>query len=184
LATSCQKIRASLNSDEAFAVIEPYFIAVRDVFVQKGATKVGKTELEIAPWVHDSPRHFAATEESGLSIVAAPEFAELPEETVLAILAHELGHATDFLYPSTYVVVDDGELVKLPTVPRRAFKDKHEVQANVARSMQWKDRDKDQVERTADAIAELFTGRAIGYAGPCELQVFDRGLRPRRRGLR
>ena len=113
----------------------------------------------------------------------SPEFAELPEDTVVAILSHEFGHAVDFLYPGEYMLVDDGELVKMPRVPPGKL-DLKGTQASVARSRSWRDRDKDTVERTADSIAEMFTGHLIGYCGPCELQCFDRGHRPRRPGLR
>lgn len=116
-------------------------------------------------------------------MVVAPEIAELPEETLLAILSHEFGHATDFLYPTEFVLVDDGELVRLPSVPVKLI-DRKAEQANLARMNAWQRRDADTVERTADAIAERFTGHLVGYCGPCELQCFDRGHRPRRKGLR
>lgn len=180
---SCPPVRATLTEEEAYAVIEPYFIAVRDVFVSAGAKRARKVRLEVARWVHDSPRHFAATEDTGRIVVVAPEFAELPEDTVRAILSHEFGHATDFLYPGDYVLVDDGELVLQPR-PGDRLDDDRAKQAAVARSVRWEHRDKDTVERTADAIAEHFTGMRIGYAGPCELQSFERGKRPRPKGLR
>jgi len=181
--SACPEIRSPLTVEEAEAVIEPYFLAVRDVFVGNGATKCKRVTLEIAPWIHDSPRHFAATEESGKLMVVSPEFAELPEDTVIAILSHEFGHAVDFLYPGEYMLVDDGELVKMPRVPPGKL-DLKGTQASVARSRSWRDRDKDTIERTVDSIAEMFTGHLIGYCGPCELQCFDRGHRPRRPGLR
>ena len=59
--SACPEIRSPLTVEEAEAVIEPYFLAVRDVFVGNGATKCKRVTLEIAPWIHDSPRHFAAT---------------------------------------------------------------------------------------------------------------------------
>jgi hypothetical protein len=180
---ACPEIRATLTVEEAEAVIEPYFLAVRDIFVGNGAARCKRVTMEVAPWIHDSARHFAATESTGRSMVVSPEFAELPEETVLAILSHEFGHAVDFLYPGEYLLVDDGELVKMPPVPAKLI-DKHAEQANIARTKAWEKRSKDAVERTADSIAEMFTGRLIGYCGPCELQCFDRGHRPRRPGLR
>lgn len=172
-----------MKEDEALAILEPYFEATRDVFVEAGAQRCSRISLEIAPWIHDSPRHYAGTSETGKLVVAAPELAELPEGTVLAIFAHELGHATDFLYPAEYVLVDDGELVRLPPVPQKLI-DRKAEQANLARTRIWRDRDVDAVERTADAIAEKLTGRTIGYCGPCSIQCFDRGQRPRPLGLR
>jgi len=183
VAQACPDVRSSLTIDEAAAVAEPYFLAVREVFLIGGASRCKKVRLEIASWIHDSPRHFAACESTGRVMVLAPEVLELPEATVLAILSHEFGHATDFLYPGEFVLVDDGELVRMPPVPEYLVNKKAE-QANVARMTAWEKRDADTVERTADSIAEHFTGKRIGYCGPCELQCFNRGARPRRDGLR
>lgn len=176
-------MRTSLSLDEAEAVIEPYFTAVKETFQESGATLTKSVRLELAEWAHDKPRHYAATEDTGRLIVVAPEFAELPEGTILAILSHEFGHAVDFLYPGEFMVVDDGELVMMPKIPKGALESR-QTEAAIARARVWRDRDKDTVERTADAIAEHFTGRLIGYSGPCELQSFERGVRPRRLGLR
>lgn len=180
---ACRMVRSPISVEEAEAVIDVYFTVVKETFVRAGAKRVKKVDLEVARWVHDSPRHYAATEETGRHIVAAPEFAELPEPTLVAIMAHEFGHAVDFLYPGEFKLMDDGELVRMPAAPRELI-DKKAEQAMIARMRALRDRDKDTVERTADAIAEHFTGRKIGYLGPCELQCFDRGVRPRRLGLR
>ena len=180
---ACPQIESFLTVEEAEAVIEPYFLAVQEVFIGNGSKRCKKTRLEIAPWIHDSPRHFAACEDTGNVIITAPEFAELPEETVLAILSHEFGHATDFLYPGEFVLIEDSELVRYPPVPAKLIDAKAE-QAHLARIKSWEHRSKDTIERTADFITEMFTGKLIGYCGPCELQCFNRGHRPRRPGLR
>jgi len=179
---ACEHTETELSPEEAFAVLEPYFVAVREVFVDAGAP-VGSVVLEVAPWVHDGPRHFAATAESGRTIVCAPELAQLPEETVLAILSHEFGHAEDFSTPGRYFVDDDGELLSHIDENAAALEQKMGRQARIARMKRWGSRDHDMVERTADAIAKLRVGREIGYAGPCSLQSFSRGVRPRPRGL-
>jgi hypothetical protein len=175
--------RTSLSLDQAEAVIEPYFTTVKRVFVEGGAARAKSVRLEVAPWIHDSKRHFAATDETGRLVITAPQFAELPEETIVAILSHEFGHAVDFLYPGRYVLAD-GELIEMPVVPDGALIDAKAEQAHIARTRAWERRDKDAVEASADAIAELYTGQHIGYCGPCELQCFNRGQRPRRLGLR
>jgi len=183
--------RPLLTSEEAHAIIEPYFDAVQETFVGGGAKRAKSVHFEVHPWVHDSPRHFAACSEHGTPILAAPDLAELPEETLLAILSHEFGHAVDFLYPAEYEVREGG-IVRLPEIPpgnlKRFFDgDEHlgkkADQVVLARMKRWYDRDVDTVEATADAIAVGFTGRAIGYCGPCDIQCFDRG-RPRPAGLR
>lgn len=178
---SCPPLETDLTDEEALAVLDPYFCAVQEQF-RKKAKRVSRVTLEIAPWVRDSPRHFAGCSESGTPIVAAPELAELPEETVLAIFAHEFGHAVDFLYPAQFAMTEEGELIRLPDVPDGKL-DARGAEHHVARMRQWRARDADLVERTADAIAEEITMRTIGYCGPCHLQCFDRG-RPRPVGLR
>jgi len=184
-------VEPSLSIEEAEAVIWPYFFAAQEVFLKAGFSRCKKTNLEISPLVHDSPRHFAACEDTGRRIIFAPVAAAiLPPETLAAIALHEFGHATDFLYPTEFLLVDDGELIRLPSVPEGKLINKKAEQANLARRNAWErihaseaSEDKDAVERTADAIAEMISGIKIGYCGPCELQCFSRG-RPRRAGLR
>lgn len=174
--SACRDTDTDLTVEEAYAILEPYFLAVQERFVAEGAKRASNVRLEVAPWAHDTLRHFAATATTGSPVVVAPELAELPEETVLAILSHEFGHAVDYLYPGEYVLVDDGELVRLPPTPAHDLGGKRGEQAYLARMKRWERRDDDAVERTADAIAEHFTGHAIGYCGPCDLQCFDRGV--------
>jgi len=120
--------------------------------------------------VHDSPRHFAACDESGRTILCAPEMAELPEQVIIAIFGHELGHAVDFLYPGEWVLGADGEPA------RRRTREQTADDAQWERWLRaWQTRDDDVVELTADAIAHHVVGARIGYVGPCLLQCFDRG---------
>jgi hypothetical protein len=172
-------MRRPLSAPEAYVVLEPYYEAVRERFVAEGFERCRHVTLEIAPWVHDSERHFAATAPWGKLIVAAPELADLPDDSVLAILGHEFGHATDFLYPGDFVFRRDAIVRLAPPDPE----DKRQLQAHTARMRFWKERDDDLVERTADAIGEGVLGRQIGYCGPCRIQCFDRGCR-RPDGLR
>lgn len=181
-AAPCGPTRTRLSRDEAHAVLEPYFLVVRERFAPK-LPKTAKVTLEVAGDVHDTERHFAGWD--GHHVVAAAEMAELPEGTVLAIFSHEFGHATDFLYPGAYVFVDGEGLVTMPRAPEDTRDlDKRGAQALRARMRWWQDRDDDAIERTADAIAEHIIGKPIGYAGPCMLQSFGGGERPRPRGLR
>lgn len=168
---------AELSPEQALAVIEPYFVVLRDdYFIEHGLAAVSRTAIYCAPWVHDSERHFAACREDGLAVIAAPEMAELPYGTMSAILAHELGHAVDYLYPGEFALGRD------QTALRRRREDFTDAQW--ARWMRcWEDRSDDVIEYTADAIAELVTGARIGYSGPCKLQAFSRG-QARPQGLR
>lgn len=184
----CSFVRSDLTCDEALAVLDPFFIAVREVFVAyemrwSGSSRMRRVRIECAPWVHDTPRHFAGATEDGRCVLVTPELAELPEPTVAAILAHEFGHAMDFAYPGVFKWTPDGIVRPRPAAVLKNTEDKRLVQAAVANARQWRDRDTDTVERTADAVAEHVTGRAIGYTGPCLLQTLDAGM-PRPAGLR
>lgn len=174
---TCADIQTDLSCDAAHAVIEPYYQAVQEVFLAHAQLARCKgTRLYVAPWVHDAPRHFAACRDDGKVILVAPELAELDERMVLAILAHELGHAVDFLYPGEFVLGKDR---RAEHRDRETFTERQ--WAKWVRS--WEQRDADAVEFTADAIAEYAVGIPIGYTGPCQLQSFARG-QARPQGLR
>lgn len=170
----CESLETDLSLDEARAIIEPYFIAVREKFERAGYRRISKTRLGCDSGMHDSARHFAGCREDGGLILVAPELAELNHDVVLAILAHECGHATDFLYPAEFVL--EGRSVVRRD--RDAESDKQWRKFLNA----FKARDDDAVELTADAIAESVLGVPIGYRGPCRLQAF--GGTPRPLGLR
>lgn len=161
--------------------MEPYFIAARTLFVeyceQRGlGAAVKDTKFECRSEMHDTPRHFAGTSLDGRKVLAAPELAELPEDNVAAIFAHEFGHVVDHRFPGRFVYADE-ELVLVAEVPEGVHRGD---QARVARMRQWEAREDDEIERVADAIAEQATGQRIGYSGPCMLQGLNRGVeRPR-----
>jgi hypothetical protein len=171
----CKTLDTDLTLDEALAVLEPYFDAARERFLAAGLDRVEGTRLYCARWVHDTPRHFAGCRGDGRAIIVAPEMAELTQEIVLAIMAHELGHAVDFLYPGEFWLADEDV--------RRAAREATDDVQWVRMQKAWEGRDDDVVERTADAIASSVVGSRIGYVGPCSLQAFDRG-RARPQGLR
>lgn len=174
-----------LSSEEAYCVLEPYFVAARGFFVVY-CEKLGldskcieKTRFECSPEVHDDERHFAGTTLDGRKVLCAPEMADLPEDTVSAIMAHEFGHVVDHQFPAQFVVVDD-DLVFLgdvePSNPRAE-------QARIARMRQWNKRTHHEIEVVADHIAQAAIGSRIGYSGKCMLQGLNRGV-PRPEGLR
>ena len=176
-ALTCSETSTDLTCDEALAIIEPYFHAMQEVFVEHPElARCGKTGLYVAPWVHDSPRHYAACRDDGKAIIVAPEMVELDERMVLAILAHELGHACDFLYAGEFVLGHEREALRRK---REDFTDRQWSRW----IKDWEQRDEDAVEFTADAVAQLATGLVIGYTGPCQLQSFERG-KARPQGLR
>jgi len=175
---------SSISKEEAFCVIEPFFVAAQILFVQYCKDlglddRIKSTRLECSEEIHDTDRHFAGTTLDGRKVLVAPEMAELPEDTVAAIMAHEFGHVVDHQFPAYFVCVED-ELVFVGDVdvstPRGA-------QAKVARMRQWEKRPVDELERLADLIAHQATGSRIGYSGKCLLQGLNRGT-PRPKGLR
>jgi hypothetical protein len=157
-------------------ILDPYFRAMREVFVGYGLTECRTVKLQADPLMHDEPRHFAGTRDDGRVMLVSPEMAELPEPTVSAIFAHEFGHATDFLYPGEFVLGVDRVAVRRD---RESFSD-----SSWHRWLKdWEARDDDVIEFVADAIGEMVTGKRIGYPGPCKIQTFGRGM-ARPRGLR
>jgi len=167
----------------AAAVLEPHFDAVRDVFAEyrpnggNPLKKLCKVQLIVDEAVRDSPRHYAACRTDGKYIILAPQAAELPLETLVAIITHEFGHAADFMYPGMWVSPDRGDEEAIwigdrepDKYTRKWFK-------------LWNQRSDDQVEMAADSIAYTVTGMPITYCGPCMLQCFS-GQKARPRGLR
>ena len=168
-----------MESDAAYAILEPYFEAAREVYLeyseQRGLRVKGirQVRLECRDDMHDSPRHFAGASEDGNLIAFAPQMVDLPEDTVAAILAHEFGHIVDFLNPGRFHC--DVEERKLIFLPEEDEGERGE-RVRVARLRQWRKRDHHAVELTADLIAEQAIGKRIGYSGPCRLQGFSRGV--------
>lgn len=175
---------AELSVEEAYMVLEPYYLSAQVIFIEycqelQLGPEIKKTQLECRPEMHDGGRHFAGTTLDGKLVCVAPELAELPEGTVAAIFAHELGHAVDHLHPGRFFW--DGE--ELVFVKDSIGEDPRQQQARVARMKRWESRSEDEIELVADLIAEQATGNRIGYTGPCLLQDLNRGVR-RPKGLR
>lgn len=175
---ACREIETPdpLSIDEAHAVLEPYFEVMRDEYSKYGLTKVKRVRFFVAPSMHDSPRHFGACRTDGSALLLAPELAEMPPPVVLAILAHEFGHATDFLYPGEFVLGKEG-----PAIRRVQTEVEEKQWSRWLKS--WHKRDDDVVELTADAIAHRVMGVPYGYLGPCQIQSFD-AVKARPMGLR
>lgn len=173
----CPDLTTSLTPGEAKQILEPYFREVQRLFVEHGLTLVKRARLICDRSMHDTPRHFAGTSQNGREIVVAPEMVELPEPFVLGIMAHELGHATDFLYPGEFVIwVEHGEG---EAIVRRA-QDSVDERQWLRWQRAWDKRESHVVEKTADLIAGLVWGAPIGYEGPCLLETFEGGVsRPR-----
>jgi len=150
---------------------------VQERYCQRGLELCANTRLRVDREMHDTARHFAACDSTGKQILLAPEMVELPEDTVLAIIAHELGHACDFLYPGQFALRGEDE----PALWREpeSMKPKHWHKW----LRDWARRDHDMVELTADAIAHFAIGVRYGYRGPCLIQTFG-ATRLRPVGLR
>lgn len=180
---ACSLLHTDLSREEARTVLEPFFEAARELFLEAGLERCVKTKLVVSGKMHDTPRHFAACRDDGLLIYVAPQMVELPDHFVVGIMAHEFGHAVDFLYPGEFRLRGEAaarearEAVGPKQWARvlRTWQRVHESQGT---------EDMDQVERLADAIAASVYGAPIGYGGPCRLQTFQGGETPRPEGLR
>lgn len=164
-----------LTDEQALAVLEPMWAAVCVVFSSKGFREPSECRFEIRSEAHDSCRHFAATRTDGKLMIVAPELADMPIDTATAILAHEAGHIVDFRNPGRFWF-RHGKLCEMNPLPSSGRK--KVISA-------WDDRGDDEIEYVGDAIAEMVTGRRIGYVGPpgCLVQTWDRGKK-RPTGLR
>lgn len=194
------------GTEIAHAVLQPHFDAVRDVFAGLSAAspialgRVRRTKFIVDDSARNSARHFAATRTDGLLMVFAPQLVELPVETVVAIVAHEFGHALDFAYPGCWTwprgeagpvqwVGEDKAaharawrgIFGKPAARSRTGMDDDAPAVNWMRA--WGDRTEDEIEWAADGIAWAVTGRRPLYSGPCMLQGFSGG-QPRPANLR
>lgn len=172
----CPDLKTALAPAEAHQILLPYFEAVRALFLAQGLSKISRVKLTCSSDMHDTPRHFGGTSQDGLEIVLAPEMVELQEKFVLGIIAHELGHATDFLYPGEFTIGKDDSIIRRERV---SVDDTQWLRWQRA----WDLRDSYVVEKTADLIAGLVWGTPIGYEGPCTLESFEGGV-PRPAALR
>lgn len=162
--------RGELNRAEV--MLRPWVGYIVDAYLRAGMAKLARTEWEITDEVRDDDRHFARCSTDGELIGFAPETILLPEATIQGVIAHEFGHAADFLYPGQFMLTyDDDPLVERVSSSRKSRRD-------------WASRDYDEIERTADGIAEMVLGVSIRYAGSCMLETFGAGVRPRPVGLR
>lgn len=151
---------------------------MRAQYVDAGLDKVKRTKVIVTPDARDDGRHFAYCRTDGGLIGLAPEMIGLPAATCLGIIAHEFGHAADYLYPGAFCVTSSGKVLGALAGPTSK-----QVVPN-ARYRHWLERNYDAVERTADKVAETVLGVRIGYAGPCMLETVNAGKRPRPKGLR
>jgi len=181
--SACEVTSTLLSCEEALLVAEPFFLAVKEKFVAwekgtYGSSRTRRVRLECDSVLHleegciggePAFRHFAACSEDGDLIVMAPELVELPESTLLGIMTHEFGHALDFGRPAHFGF--DGERVVMQDPAKMSDR------RRVAAMRWWRDRGPDVVEQMADRIAEVVTGRTIGYTGPCMLQTIGGKVR-------
>lgn len=173
--SACEPLTTSVSRIEALCILEPFYLEAQQLFLDAGFELVRRTRFAVGDDLHDTARHFAACRDDGELVLVAPELVELPVNTVVAILAHELGHACDFLYPARFQLTENG-------VSERALDNVSERQ-RLRWLSAWQQRDEHVIEVTADRLAELVYGAPIGYAGPCLLQTF-RGGEPRPEELR
>ena len=173
---------------------EPYFKAVQEAFVEHERRHYQrdamlKVRLECHPWKELSEQEgFTDAQLRGHERGrAAHDFLPGAGRAARGHGGSDPGarvrHVYDGLYPAQWMLAD-GELLRFEDVEVDP-ENKAEQKARLARARQWRDRDADEVENVADAIATEVLGRQIRYCGPCVLQCFDRGMGARRpKGLR
>ena len=135
-----------------------------------GLRKMGEISITYGP-ARDFPqeRNFGATTEDGLHVMFAKKLELEPIDVIQGVVAHELGHAADFLYPAQWGPDNFDNWYRYERPYRREA---------------WERRHHDEVERHADRIAESMFGTSIYYTGACLVQSTATGIRPRPRGLR
>lgn len=170
--------------DEAIAeaMLAPFIEEVATKFAQAGLSRLDGLTIRVSARDGGEGRHFGACRTDGRLILFRPALAGLPQATILGIVAHELGHAADFLYPGRFVLAANGRRVLVDDGPRGVPTGERPIPTSWLED--WERRDDDAVERAADQIAETVLGVPIGYAGPCLLQTLGAGIRPRPDGLR
>jgi hypothetical protein len=195
------------HAEVVASVLQPHFDAVRDEFCRfvpegsRGAlVRLKKTRFLIEASARDSKRHFAGTSEDGRLMIFAPEIVDLSIENLVAIVAHEFGHAADFLYPGAWtwprsssgtamwVGEEPGDKARAwRAVFGKARAESRSPSDDVAPAANWmaawSRRSSDQVEWAADGITERVTGVRPLYCGPCLIQCWQGGA-PRPAGLR
>ena len=154
------------NEETAWAVLEPLWQECVSMYVKAEHREPKRVQVIVTPDMHDSCRHFAATD--GDIVWFAPELVDLPVGTVVAVMCHELGHVVDLNNPGRYWFMNE-ELRRLDELPSKGMR---------KLIQRWRDRDDDQVEFVADAIAEQVAGVRIGYVGcsGCLVQSLARGI--------
>ncbi len=159
-------------------LLRPFVEQIRRLYLRQGLDKVKGTRWRVTPDARDGGRHFAFCRTDGGELGFAPEMILLPTATARGIIAHEFGHAADYLYPAQFLPGPGGRLYPVRTGQRS------NDGVPPARYNAWVRRGYDEIERAADAIAEGVLGERIGYAGPCHLETIGAGVRPRPKGLR
>lgn len=180
-----------IGPDQVANTIRGYWRKIVEMFSLSGFSEPERvSRFRISSSWHDTCRHYAGAKTDGTMLVVAPQIVDLEPSTIFALLAHEAGHFVDFGQPGRWffrtpsaVRVREGAQISCVSeefdshnkglflfeqFPRR-FK-KH--------LSDWKNRNPDEVERVADAIAEFATGTKIGYTGPphCLIQTIAGGI--------
>lgn len=178
----CLRRPANVSDEAALEILIPSIEKVVAFFEEAGLVRLNGIEIQVSAEDGGEGRNFAACRTDGRLIILSPDLIRLRQATVEGILAHELGHATDFCYPAQVGFTRTGKLRMIDDGPKGVPSGTRAIP--LAWEDDWEARDNDTVERFADQIAEAVTGWKIGYAGPCRLQTVGAGIRPRPLGLR
>jgi len=179
------------SAARAWELLEPYWEDVVEAYEKMGLPEPSRVRSVIvdASW-HDTCRHFAGMTHDSQQLIVAPELADMPVDTIKAILAHEAGHAVDLARPGELFLrsrdglpVGTSQRAKVLARQQSYSTGRDKLYAvapeDITRKVieAWYKRSKDEVERCADAVAEAVLGHRIGYVGPCLVQSLNRGVR-------
>jgi hypothetical protein len=163
-------VRPRLSDHDSKKLYDHHMGLLKRELLAKGWDRAAETRWQQDESVRDTYRHFAATDQDGSLISISYDLWRLPGDQPIGILAHEWGHALDFLYPAEIAQIVGGR-------PVLSEPDDRELE-------RWRKRSKDEVEVAADEIVFGVWGRALRYDPRCHLQSFSAGTRGRPRGLR
>ena len=160
----CDRLRREPCSRKRLEYLLQRAEEVRQAYLTWPMPKIADVGVMLDWTADDGHRHFAYYREDQQSIHLSPALCTYPVHVQFAMIGHEFGHAADFLYPASW---HDGEFYDTPVQKTR-----------------WRQRSRDAIEQSADAIAETVMGIQIHYTTNCLVQSTKGGIRPRPEGLR
>jgi hypothetical protein len=142
------------ESRAAAAILEPYVGDVCRAYDSYGfGDLLSGLKVKITDEARENDRNFAACRDDGKLILLAPQMTLLPVETAVGIIFHEMGHAADSVSPARVAFDKHGDVILIDT---KGGLDEEHLKS-------WRNRDRDEVEVTADRIGSAVLSAAVGF---------------------